>query len=58
MMDFFLTRSPLTSGRCVGVLFCFFLPRAVKENIAYGLPEGSYNMDDVYEAAKNANIHR
>eukprot|EP00904_Undaria_pinnatifida_P004744 jgi/Undpi1/14270/HiC_scaffold_9.g03919.m1 len=32
-------------------------PISVKENIAYGLPEGSYSMDDVYEAAKNANIH-
>ncbi|CAM9233223.1 unnamed protein product, partial [Laminaria digitata] len=32
-------------------------PISVKENIAYGIPEGSYSMDDVYEAAKNANIH-
>lgn len=54
MIGFLRPRPRLTPGLPVAV----FSPAAVKENIAYGIPEGSYSMDDVYEAAKNANIHR
>eukprot|EP00903_Cladosiphon_okamuranus_P020901 g19194.t1 len=32
-------------------------PVSVRENIAYGLAEGSYDVSDVHEAAKAANIH-
>ena len=31
--------------------------RSIKENIAYGLPEGSYTMDDIVVASKKAFCH-
>ena len=31
---------------------------SIRENIVYGMTEGSFNDDDVYEAAKKANIHK
>ncbi|CAN0442132.1 unnamed protein product, partial [Scytosiphon promiscuus] len=41
--------------RCFCVVV--FLVGPVRENIAYGLPTGSYSMETVYDAAKAANIH-
>lgn len=52
-----LTQRELTQRICFLPQEPQLLPISIADNIVYGMPEGSYSMEDIEQAAKEANVH-